>query len=154
MNTLEQRVVDMRGVIASVGVFVVGVLVIMASSEFDALGAVFPRAIATLMMVLAVCYVFFALRRPSRGVQIPAGSQWRRVAMFGVMLAWALLLEPLGFLATSLLCYGAALLISNYDRWTPRMALLYCGSGAVILVGLFLLFRLVLQVPLPSGILI
>lgn len=34
------------------------------------------------------------------------------------------------------------------------MALIYCGSGAAIVVGLFLQFSRVLNISLPSGILI
>lgn len=154
MNPNETHVRDVRGIIASIGVIVIGLVVINAAGEFSMLGAVFPRATATLMIVLAVTYIIFALRPRPVTTQSAGGSQWRRVAMFGVMLAWALLLKPVGFLTTSLVCYMAALLISNYDRWTPRMALIYCASGAGVVVGLYLLFSRVLDVSLPTGILI
>ncbi len=154
MNPNETHARDVRGIIASIGVITVGAAVINATRDFSMLGAVFPRATATLMIVLAVVYIIFALRPRPVATQSDVGSQWRRVAMFGVMLAWALRLKPVGFLTTSLVCYCAALLISNYDRWTSRMALIYCGSGAAIVVGLFLLFSRVLDVSLPSGILI
>lgn len=154
MNPNETRARDVRGIIASIGVIVVGVVVISATGEFSMLGAVFPRATATLMIVMAVVYIIFALRPRPVTKKADVGSQWRGVAMFGVMLAWALLLKPVGFLTTSLVCYCAALLISNYDRWTPRMALIYCGSGAGVVVGLYLLFSRVLDVSLPSGMLI
>lgn len=154
MNPTDTHARDIRGIIASIGVIAVGLVVINAASEFSMLGAVFPRATATLMIVMAVTYIIFALRPRPVSTESAGGSQWRRVAMFGVMLAWALLLKPVGFLTTSLVCYALALMISNYDRWTPRMALIYCGSGAAIVVGLFLLFSRVLDVSLPSGILI
>ena len=154
MNPNETHARDIRGIIASIGVIAVGVVVIGATGEFSMLGAVFPRATATLMIVMAVIYIIFALRPRPATTQADGGSQWRRFAMFGVMLAWALLLKPVGFLTTSLVCYAIALTISNYDRWTPRMALIYCGSGAAIVVGLYLLFSRVLDVSLPTGILI
>lgn len=84
----------------------------------------------------------------------PAASTWRRVALMVVLVAWAQLLERVGFLVTSIACYAAILVISNYDRWTPRMAVMYALSGAAVLGGLYAIFKFVLQVPLPAGMLL
>jgi len=70
-----------------------------------------------------------------------------------VFVAWSLLLERLGFLATSTVAFVALLVIANYDRWTPRMAVAYGLVGAMVLGGLYAIFRFVLQVPMPAGIL-
>jgi putative tricarboxylic transport membrane protein len=154
MDTPDNRVTDVRGIGACALVMLLAGGVFKAAADFEMLGAVFPRAVASLLMVLAGLYIVLALKRPSPPPERIEGSRGRRIAMFGVMLAWALLLEPLGFLTTSLACYAAALLIANYDRWTPRMAMNYAGVGLTILVGLYLLFSQVLAVPLPSGVMI
>ena len=154
MSTHEVKVRDVSGVIASVIAIAIGVMVLRAARDFDTLGAVFPRSVAVLMMVLGACYVVLALRKPGVSATRLQGSGMRRLALFGVMLGWALLLEPLGFLTTSLIGYVLGLLIANFDRWTPRMTMIYCGAGCSMVVGLFLLFRFALKVPLPPGILI
>ncbi len=41
------------------------------------------------------------------------------------------------------------LLLAQHDRWTPRTATLYGAAGAVVVLGLYVLFKMVLQVPLP-----
>jgi len=48
----------------------------------------------------------------------------------------------------------ALLVIANYDRWTPRMAVTSAAVGAAVIGGLYTIFRFGLQVPLPEGILI
>lgn len=154
MSAHESKVRDVPGVVVSVVAIAIGLLVLREAREFDTLGAVFPRAIAILMMVLAACFVVLAVIGRGGATPSPVGSNGRRLGMFGVMLAWALLLEPLGFLATSLVCYVIALLIANFDRWTPRMAVVYGGAGGLVVIGLFVLFRFALKVPLPSGVLI
>lgn len=133
---------------------VIGALALYYSTEFSSLGAVFPRTIATTMMVLATVYIVVAVLRPRVPEAQPAGSTPRRLLLAITMLAWALLLEPLGFLGTSIICYAVILVIANYDRWTPRSALIYTAVGTAVLGGLYGTFRFALQVPFPAGILL
>lgn len=145
---------DLAAMAGAAFFIVMGSLALWHSSEFSALGSVFPRTVAATMILLSIAYIAVAWLRP-KGVQAqPAGSVWRRTALMGVYVAWAMLLEPLGFLATSIAAFVAILVISNYDRWTPRMAVTYGLVGAVVLGGLYGIFRFVLQVPLPPGILL
>lgn len=145
---------DLAGMAGAAFFIVMGALALWHSSEFTAMGSVFPRTVATLMILLSIAYIVVSWLRP-KGVQAqPAGSVWRRTALMAIFVAWSLLLEPLGFLATSIIAFVAILVISNYDRWTPRMAVTYGLVGAVVLGGLYGIFRFVLQVPLPTGILL
>jgi len=145
---------DLAGMAGAAFFIVMGALALWHSSEFSALGSVFPRTVAVTMILLSIAYIAVAWLRP-KGVQPqPAGSVWRRTALMLVYVAWAMLLEPLGFLATSIAAFVAILVIANYDRWTPRMAVTYGLVGAVVLGGLYGIFRFVLQVPLPPGILL
>lgn len=152
MNKPVRR--DVRGIAGSAVFIVVGVLAIWHSSEFSPLGSVFPRTIAAAMIVLAAVYIAMALLRPQAPEAMAAGSNWRRSALIVVLLAWAFLLETIGFLSTSVLAYAAILVIANYDRWTPRLALAYTAVGAVVLGGLYTVFHYLLQVPLPRGMLL
>ena len=145
---------DVSGIAASAVFIVLGVLAIWGARDFTPLGSVFPRTIAAAMIVFAVVYIAMALLRPKAPAALAAGSNWRRGALIVVLLAWAFLFEKLGFLATSVCAYAAILVIANYDRWTPRLAVVYTVVGAMVLGGLYAIFYSVLQVPLPKGLLL
>ena len=145
---------DFAGMAGSAFFIVMGTLALWNSGDFSALGSVFPRTVATAMILLSMAYIAVAWLRP-KGVQPqPAGSVWRRTALMGVFVAWSLLLESVGFLATSIAAFVAILVIANYDRWTPRMAVTYGLVGGLVLGWLYAIFRFVLQVPLPAGLLL
>lgn len=142
---------DIPGIIGALIFIMVGFLALYYSHDFTPLGSVFPRTIAGAMILLSVTYLVVAWLRPRVPAQQEAGSRWRRVALVVVMAVWALLLERIGFLTTSAICFAALLLIANYDRWTPRMAVAYVGAGVAVVGGLYSIFRFVLKVPLPTG---
>jgi hypothetical protein len=140
---------DTPGAIGSALLIGVGVAALVYSKEFSDLGAVFPRAIGGLLVAMGVLYLLlFALGRTKRAAPA-AGSNLRRAGVAVVMLGWAFALTPLGFLASSALAFVLLLMLANHDRWTLRTALLYGGAGALVLVGLYALFKHALQVPLP-----
>lgn len=149
-----RRFIDVRGIVASIVFILLGAAAIYTSRSFDALGSVFPRTIGATMMVLAAFYIVVA--GLGRGVPVEAldGSIWRRVGIFAILLIWSMLIEILGFLTASLLSYCAALLIANFDRWTPQRVITYAAVGSTIVAGLFLLFGQVLKVSFPTGMLI
>ncbi len=151
MDKTERHV---PGIIASLVFAAIGIVAIYYSREFSALGAVFPRTIAAAMIVLCVVYVAVALMRPIKIEKPQPGSAGRRIALAITMLAWALFLEPVGFLVTSIVCFAAALVIANYDRWTPRLAVAYAAVGILVLGALYGVFSYVLQVPFPKGLLL
>ena len=144
---------DFAGMAGAAAFIAAGAAALWFSGDFSALGAVFPRSMAILMIVLSIAYIAMTLLRPKRLEPQPEGSVWRRTALMVVFVAWSLLLERLGFLATSTVAFVALLVIANYDRWTPRMAVVYGLVGALVMGGLYSIFRFVLQVPMPEGIL-
>lgn len=154
MSHRNGRSRDWRGIYASCAIIAVGASIINVSNGYDTLGAVFPRTIGVSMIVLALVYLVAAALGRGSTVAPLEGSLWRRAGIFAVLLGWALLLEVLGFLTASLLGYCIALLIANFDRWTPRMALTYCCVGVTVVVGLFLVFGQILNVTFPTGMLI
>lgn len=145
---------DLRSIAGAAAFIAIGVLAIYYSSEFSSLGSVFPRTIAVLMIVLSCVYIAMAVLRPAPGVASERGSLPRRLLLAATMLAWALLLHPVGFLTTSVVCYAVVLVITNYDRWTPGRAVAYAASGIAVVGGLFAIFAYVLQVPFPHGLLL
>jgi putative tricarboxylic transport membrane protein len=152
MSDPRQR--DISGIAGAAVFIVVGILAFWGARDFSPLGAVFPRTIAAAMVLFAVVYIAMALLRPQAAAERQAGSNWRRAALMAVLLAWSFLLDRVGFLATSVPAYAAILIIANYDRWTPRLALAYTAVGAIVASGLYAIFFYLLQVPLPRGLLL
>ena len=145
---------DTRGIAVCGLIILGGLLVLYASRSYTMLGSVFPRTVAVLMIILSVLYMIQAVRHP-KPVSVPTGgSTLRRVLLFATMLIWALLLEHVGFLSTSLVAYALILMIANFKPWSARSVIQYFGSGAAVVILLYLLFSQVLQVPLPVGILL
>jgi putative tricarboxylic transport membrane protein len=94
----------------------------------------------------------FAQAWRGRGTRSPGKLQrneWARpVILTGVLLLYVPILEPVGYpIATTVLCV-MALWILGARRWSITL----CVSAALA-VGSFLLFRRVLGVELPAGIL-
>ena len=140
---------DTPGAIGAVLLACVGAAALAFSGEFSDLGSVFPRTIGGLLVALGALYlVFFALGRTRRAPPTQ-GSNLRRAGVAVVMLGWAFALEPLGFLGSSAVAFVLLLGLANHDRWTVRTACLYGGAGALVLGGLYALFKHALQVPLP-----
>ncbi|MBU2582656.1 MAG: tripartite tricarboxylate transporter TctB family protein [Alphaproteobacteria bacterium] len=133
-----------------------GAVVIWDTTTYtDADSYVFPRTIATVMIGLSVLLVLQWLLGWSPSAKDPgiAGAQSvpRRLALFAAMIAAALAMPFLGFLATGLIVFAAIMLTAMYDPWTPYRFIVYPVAGAAIVGGFYLLFARVLQVPLPEG---
>lgn len=147
----DPREIDIPGIAGSVLAIVAAGLAWYHAGAFSAMGAVFPRTVAAVMLIAAAAYIAVAILRPAARQAAGAGSAWRRIALVVVLALWSTFLEQVGFLTTSLACFAAILVIANYDRWTPRAAALYALAGAAIVGGLYAIFRFGLQVPLPAG---
>lgn len=140
---------DWPGALGSALAIAIGGGAIWAAGDFSDLGSVFPRTIGGLMVALGSVYIAFTLLGKTRRAASLDGSFVRRAGVAVVMLGWAFGLGPLGFLGASAAACAALLVIANHDRWTLRMALIYGASTAFVLASLYLLFKIILLVPLP-----
>ncbi|MEO5733082.1 MAG: tripartite tricarboxylate transporter TctB family protein, partial [Rubrivivax sp.] len=122
---------------------------IWAARDYTDLGAVFPRTVGGLLVLLGALYIAFVIAGRGRAVTALDGSMARRAAVAVVMLAWGFALPWLGFLASSAAAMAALLLVANHHRWSLRTAWVYSLSTAAVLALLYTLFKHVLQVPLP-----
>lgn len=148
---MSERHLDVRGIVGCVIALAGAGAAWYYAQDFSDMGAVFPRTLSAILAILAVLYIVLAVARPEPQRAHPPGSALRRVGLVAVMVAWSALLEPVGFLTTSIGCYAVILAIANYDRWTPRLAVTYVVAGSLVLGGLYAIFRFVLEVPLPVG---
>lgn len=151
---------DSAGMAGCVIVIVIGVAALATSGDFSPLGSVFPRTIAGLAILLSLLYLVLEWRGRARpataAASAPAAAQEaskpRQFGVAVVMLAWAFLLVPLGFLFTSVCASVALLLLAQHGRWSARTAFGYGCSTLLVLAALYALFRFALQVPLPVGV--
>lgn len=140
---------DLSGALGSAAAMVLGAAAIWAARDFSDLGAVFPRSVGALLVALGALYIALTVAGRTQRVAALGGSYMRRAATAVTLLAWAFTLGPLGFLASSAAAMAALLVIANHERWTLRRALLYAAASALVLIGLYSLFKIALQVPLP-----
>jgi putative tricarboxylic transport membrane protein len=152
MNAPVKR--DVPGMVGCAILIAIAAVAIYYSKDFSALGSVFPRTIGAAMILFSLLYIVVAWVRPAPAKVHERGSLWRRTSIAIVMLAWALLLERVGFLSTSVIAFTVLTAAANYDRWTPRRLVGYTVAAALILGGLYAIFTYALQVPLPRGILL
>ena len=130
---------------------VAGIVTLVDAAGYSDLDSkVFPRAAAILLIACATLSLAGALvgrRDPDEG--FGDGSWWRRALLVGSMLASAALMPLVGFLPASALAFAGGLVAAMHERWSARVALLYAGSGAVVIGAFHALFRHALNVPLP-----
>ena len=137
-----------------------GVFMVVRSIEMTDMGAVFPRAIGIAMALLSAALV--ARNLLSTGKKTPAAeapgvdgpSQWRRLALIGILVAWAFGMTRLGFFVTAALGMMLLVFVASFEPLSPKRILVYAVSVLAIVVGAYLLFVRALLVPAPSGFLI
>jgi len=112
-----------------------------------------PRAFPLLMLILLSAGLLYLILKPTpihRDEDEPELDSHgiRKVLLcIGLLLAFALLFEPLGFILSSIVV-GTCLARMYGGQWRPGLL-----AGAGLALGLYLLFDQVLDVPLPLGLL-
>jgi putative tricarboxylic transport membrane protein len=111
----------------------------------DPLGpSVFPLVLAVPLGVFSLYLLF----RPDAEPDWPRGRAFLRQGLAVLaLLAYAYLLEPLGFVLTTLLAVTALGCLLGARLWHAA------ATGAIVAVVLFVLFNNLLSLPLPAGVL-
>ncbi len=142
---------DAGSMIACAAFIALGIAAFWAAGDFSPLGSVFPRTVSALLVFFGALYLVLSWLRPKPPREGEGGARGRQAAVAAVMLIWAFVLEPVGFLVSSVVAFALLLVIAHYGKWSPRLATMYAIGAALVLGGLYLLFKVALQVPLPEG---
>lgn len=123
------------------------------SRDMSIMASVFPRTIATLVLVFSIALLVRSIvARPTR-VRPEPGSVGRRLGLIGVLLLWSLSLKWLGFIVASTLAAAALAFLAHYHGWTFKRAAAYVLVLGMIIAFFYTLFAILLNVPLPVGLL-
>ena len=131
----------------------VAVGAIVSSRDISVMASVFPRTIAVVLLILSLILLVKAFVVRSWAASHEGGHVGRRLWLVGIILAWAFTLNWLGFLTSSLFGTVALTLVAHFHEWDTRRALIY-GLSLLATIGFFYgLFAILLDVPLPEGVL-
>lgn len=141
---------DIGSLLVSLLFVAVGVVTLHDTTGYtDMDSKVFPRAVAIALILSAGASCVLWLLRPVPVEGLGGGNWWRRLLLVGTMLAAALLMPRIGFLAAGILVFAGGLVAGMEERWTPRSLIAYGLSSLVIVTAFYALFKYALYVPLP-----
>jgi putative tricarboxylic transport membrane protein len=129
---------------------VVGFLTLWDTTSYtDRDSQVFPKTVAIILIVTATISFITRFLTPSNEGGFGQGIWWRRLLLVITMFLACFMMPIVGFLPAGAIAFGGGLLAAMHDRWSATTLLYYLGSGVVIMVAFFALFKFVLYVPLP-----
>lgn len=148
MNAPAKR--DAGSLVVALVFVLIGVVVLYDTTGYaDMDSKIFPRAAAIVLILTAGTACILWLLRPTPVQGFGDGRWWRRIVLVGAMLAAALLMPWIGFLAAGMLVFAGGLMAGMEDRWSLRSLSLYGLCSVVIVVAVHALFKYALYVPLP-----
>lgn len=114
---------------------------------------IFPRVVIVAIGALSLLLLGQALLAKKEAAAVDRRKYpWARfLLLFGLIVVYFAVMETLGFYASAFLFYMAVCLIFGRSEFTPRRALLWTASAAGLVAVLFVLFRVVLEVQTPKG---
>lgn len=117
----------------------------------------YPQVLAIILAVLSVMLLFEASRKPDCNEK--AGSFWesrKALILFlltvGLLAAFPLLMQLLGFAVTVLLFITALVWLLSAKEGRRAVVILPIALGITVVV--YVVFKVVLAIPFPSGILL
>lgn len=149
--------IDLSGIVVAAILIVVAVIALWETTHMvDSDSFIFPRAVAIAMIGFSGLFIVLQLFTPSVGgsndeAGLMGGSYLRRAGVVIAMIVSALLMPWLGFLISGVLAFISIMLLAMYDKWTPKLRLVFPLVGVMIVIGFYYVFAKLLLVPLPAG---
>ena len=141
---------DLGSLIVCTLFVVLGTTIIIDTNSYSDLDSkVFPRACAIVMIVFSIFAIIRDFFKQTASEGFGDGTWWRRIVLVVTMLIACLAMPYLTFLPAGGIAFVGGLIAAMHDQWSKRALILYWGSGLVITVAFFVIFKYALNVPLP-----
>jgi hypothetical protein len=137
-----------------VGVFslAVAALVYFLTRDLSRLGGVFVNYVLTILVFLSVLEIIKGLVKPDRITFFESVIERNNIFVGLAMLALYLAVLPLvGFLPSSYCYFTAMTLYLGEDRFSTKNILVSALLSVLVVTAFYVIFRHVLEVPLPEG---
>jgi hypothetical protein len=150
-STSPPKSINHNGTLIVCALFVLaGIITLYDTTSYtDRDSKVFPQAVAIILIITASIAFVVRFLNPSNDGGFGQGVWWRRVLLVVTMLLTCIAMPFMGFLFAGSIEFAGGLIAAMHDKWSPRKVSIYWGSGAVIMIAFFALFKFVLHVPLP-----
>ncbi len=155
----------LSAILACLVAAIVGVYALLGTASMSPLGSVFPTTAAVTLLIAAALLLARALLAAHKGqampgadpelaTRLPSGGR-RGVALrfLGtgvILLAWAWLLKPLGFILCAAIGCAALAVLAVRERMSVKAIMLHVLAGAVLILGFYLLMAEVLKLSVPT----
>ena len=148
-----KREYDTPGIIlAAIFILIAAIFLIDSRNLADPDSYVFPAAICSVMIALCIGFIVWNLLKPhpDKEATLLPGSTLRRVGLVVLMLASAFIMPYVGFLPAGIGVFAALMVLAMFEPWTWKRALTYALVCVAIVTGFYVIFDIVLLVPLPE----
>jgi putative tricarboxylic transport membrane protein len=130
--------------------FIAGIVTLYDTTSYsDTDSQVFPQTVAIGLILFTSISLITQFLKPSESEGFGSGIWWRRALLIVTMLLACAIMPYGGFLPAGAIAFAGGLIAAMHDHWSFRTVLVYWGSGIVVMVAFFTLFKFALQVPLP-----
>jgi putative tricarboxylic transport membrane protein len=138
---------DWPGAVAAVACILVAVFVLYETERYTTFGAIFPRTVAIVMIVVGLILIGRIVAGLPPTPVTPLQSLWRPLALIGVGALWAALIGLIGFYPASVIGFIGAGLLAQFEPWTPRALAVFLTLSVLIASVGYFIFAYLLNIP-------
>lgn len=135
----------MVNLIVSIMLYLISGFFLLQTRSLDGGAEIFPRAVAILLIIASTANL---IRTRGKG-EVRFSAPVRVLGVILLVIAYAILMNFVGFFATTFLFVIALMLFLNYRKW---IVILSVAVGTVVFT--YIVFIKIFLIPLPTGFLI
>lgn len=127
---------------------VLSVLLLIYCGSIPKDDAIFLRLVSIIILLSAVTELFFTLRRSEATVELNGRSILKALVLLAILTVYVILLKIVGFLPMTALLGIATTRYLGYRNWKNNIMI-----SVVVTLAAYVIFSVLLKVPLPMGLL-
>ncbi|MEG1926632.1 MAG: tripartite tricarboxylate transporter TctB family protein [Ruthenibacterium sp.] len=152
ISTLKKHLRNKELLIA-LGIFALGIFLTICSVQYQTGVRMFPVLVGICFIGIGAAMTITAVKKGKEENDKKLFPNQQELLLFGVMLAVSVLMTPLGFYASLLLGMIVICLMVFDEPQKKKLILVSVLFSIVVVAVLFVLFRLILFIPTPVGLL-